>query len=262
MSQTRGGECYDAPQYWDLAFCSETPQEADFIEAACAKYAEHPVHTLLEPGCGGGRLVLEMAKRGYDVTGFDLNEPAIAYVKRRLRRRRLDANVYLQDMTDFDLPAPVDAAFNLMNTFRHLLDEQSALKHLAAVARNVKPGGVFLLGFHLLPPDADLEDREGWSERQGATRVRMTLKVLSTDRQTRLERIRFRMHVRTSRTAREYVSEYPLRIYTADQVRALLSAATQWELCDVFDFWYDIDEPLTLSDEMGDTVFVLRRRRN
>ena len=29
---------YDYPQYYDLAFRSETVPEADFIEAACRKY--------------------------------------------------------------------------------------------------------------------------------------------------------------------------------------------------------------------------------
>jgi len=54
-------DCYDYPQYWDLAFRSETQLEADFIEAAGRKYCDFPVRRLLEPGCGGGRLVIEMA---------------------------------------------------------------------------------------------------------------------------------------------------------------------------------------------------------
>ena len=33
---------YDYPQYYDLAFRSETRMEADFIEAACRKYCPFP----------------------------------------------------------------------------------------------------------------------------------------------------------------------------------------------------------------------------
>ncbi len=62
-------DCYDYPQYWDLAFRSETKLEADFIEDACEKYCNFPAKRLLEPGCGGGRLVVEMASRGYDDHG-------------------------------------------------------------------------------------------------------------------------------------------------------------------------------------------------
>lgn len=51
------GNWYDYPQYYDLAFAEETPAEAEFIAAACRKYAVGPVRRLLEPGCGSGRLV-------------------------------------------------------------------------------------------------------------------------------------------------------------------------------------------------------------
>ena len=56
---------YDYPRYFEMAFADETKPEADFIEAACAKFAARPVRTLLEPGCGGGRLLIELAARGY-----------------------------------------------------------------------------------------------------------------------------------------------------------------------------------------------------
>jgi hypothetical protein len=49
-------------------------------------------------------------------------------------------------------------------------------------------------------------------------------------------------------------------MYTAAQFRRLLTAVPQLELCDVYDFWFDIDQPLELNDEITDTVFVLRRR--
>ena len=87
------GSCYDHPQYWDLAFRDETQLEADFLEAAAKKYQDRPVHRIVEPGCGGGRLVVEMASRGYEVTGFDLSQPAIRYLTRRLKRRGLEATL-------------------------------------------------------------------------------------------------------------------------------------------------------------------------
>ena len=31
------------------------------------------------------------------------------------------------------------------------------------------------------------------------------------------------------------------------------------ELVDVFDFWYELDNPLKLTDELGDAVFILRK---
>ncbi len=253
-------DCYDYPQYWDLAFRSETKLEADFIEAACEKYCEFPVKRLLEPGCGGGRLVVEMAARGYDVTGFDLSEPSIRYLRRRLARRKLDAQAIIADMTTYVPRRKADAAFCTFNTFRHLTTEDAARQHLECVAQSLRAGGIYILGFHLLPPDADEECIERWSAKHGKTKVTTTLRVLNFDRGSRLETIRFSLRVRSGKRDLKLHSDYQYRIYTAAQFQSLLHAVPQFELCDVYDFWYEIDEPLSLSNGLGDAVFVLRKR--
>lgn len=252
--------CYDYPQYWDLAFRSETKLEADFIEEACRKYCDFAVKRLLEPGCGGGRLVVEMASRGYELTGFDLSEPSIRYLAKRLARRKLRAQAIPADMTTFVPRRKVDAAFCTFNTFRHLTTEQAARQHLECVSQSLRVGGIYILGLHLLPPDADEECIERWSAKHGQTKVTMTLRVLDFNRSTRLETIRFSLRVRSGQQDLKLQSDYQYRIYTAAQIQRLLDSVPQFELCDVYDFWYDIDEPLQLSNELGDAVFILRKR--
>src|SRR5690349_17846603 len=157
---------YDYPQYFDLAFREETLPEADFIEAACRKYCGFPFKRLLEPACGSGRLIVELASRGYELTGFDLSQPMLSYAGRRLTRRGLKADLFTADMADFALDRPVDAAFNTFNSFRHLLTEEAALAHLRSVAKALKTGGIYILGLHLLPPDAAEESTERWTASQ------------------------------------------------------------------------------------------------
>lgn len=259
MTTPANTDCYDYPQYWDLAFRSETKLEADFIEAACAKYCKFQAKRLMEPGCGGGRLVVEMAARGYDVLGFDTSEPSIKYLRQRLARRKLDAATVIGDMTGFVPKRKVHAAFCTFNTFRHLTTEDSARRHLECIAASLRSGGIYILGFHLLPPDADEECVERWSAKHGKTKVTMTLRVLDFDRNTRLETIRFSLRVRSETRDLKLRSDYKYRIYTAAQFHRLLVSVPQFELCDVYDFWYDIDDPLQLSNQLGDAVFILRK---
>ncbi|GIS60398.1 MAG: hypothetical protein CM1200mP2_26230 [Planctomycetaceae bacterium] len=54
--------------------------------------------------------------------------------------------------------------------------------------------------------------------------------------------------------------DFSLRMYTASQFSRLLKSVPDLELLDVFDFWYEIDHPLELNDEITDTMFVLQRR--
>ena len=252
--------CYDAPRYWDLAFSDETPFEADFIEAAAAKYLQVAQPRILEIGCGGGRQVVEMARRGYSVTAFDLNGHCVRFTQRQLARKRLEANVFTADMTDFHLDAPVDLAHCLVNTFRHLTDEHSAILHMKSVARSLRKGGLYLLGFHLLPPDAAEDDCERWTIHHRGTRITTTIRVLNFSRRTRLETVRFSLKVTRPNDVLRFSSDFTLRIYRADQFRTLLKSVPELELLDVFDFCYDIKEPLPLDDRLGDAVFVLRRK--
>jgi SAM-dependent methyltransferase len=251
---------YDYPQYYDIAFRDETRPEADFIEAACRKYCPFRVRSLLEPACGTGRLTVELAARGYRLTGLDLSKPSLDFLRRRLSRRGLRATVFEADMADFRLPRPVDAAYSTFDSFRHLLTEASARQHLVCVAESLRPGGIYILGFHLLPPDASEECIERWTQRQGRTQVTVTLRVLATDRRRRRETLRISLLARTGEREVRLRDEFQFRMYTAAQFRRTLANVPALELCDVYDFWYEIDEPLKLNNDISDTVFVLRKR--
>jgi SAM-dependent methyltransferase len=250
---------YDYPQYFEATFREETRPEADFIEAACRTYGLRCSRRMLELGCGGGRLVVELARRGYDLTAIDLSEPALAYLRRRLQRSGRAVDVLHADMAGFRLRRPVDAAFCTFNTFRHLLTEQDALAHLRCVVSSLRPGGIYILGLHLLPPDIDENCIERWTGRQGNASVCVTLRVLAADRRQRLEQIRLSMLVRHGQRSARWRTEFSLRMYTAAQFRRLLGQVPQFEICDVFDFWYDIEQPLRLDNEITDTVVVLRK---
>ena len=251
---------YDHPQYYDIAFQSETQPEADFIEAACRKYCSFPARRLLEPACGTGRLVTELAARGYRMAGFDLNQPSLEFLQQRLSRRKLRAKTFVADMANFRLPAPVDAAYCTFDSFRHLLSEDTARQHLECIAASLRPGGIYILGFHLLPPDASEECTERWTEHAGRTQVTVTLRVLATDRRRRIETLRVSLLVRNRNREQRLRDEFQFRMYTAIQFRRLLSSVPNLELCDVYDFWYEIDHPLKLNNEISDTVFILKKR--
>ncbi len=276
--------CYDAPRYWDLAFSDETDFEADFIQAAALKYLNTDSPAILEIGCGGGRQVVELARRGLLVTAFDLEPACVRYAQKRLQRLGLEASVFRADMADFCLlrrniaapvptinpiqgdsqaflsPESIDVAHCFMNTFRHLNTESLARTHLQCVAFALKPGGIYLLGFHLLPPDASEEDAERWSVIHRGTRVTTSIRVLTFSRRRRIESVRFSLKVTTPKNVLRFSSDHQLRIYRADQFLSLLRSVPEFRLLDVFDFCYDLSEPLPLDDRLGDAVFVLQKR--
>jgi SAM-dependent methyltransferase len=260
LASTKYGDWYDHPEYYDLSLRDETQQEATFVEAACRKYCDFPLRRLVEPACGSGRLVVELAARGYQVTGLDVNEKALDFLRKQLKRRKLQAEVLRADMTDFNLPQPADAAVCLLNSFRHLLTEAAAKRHLETVARHLRPGGIYILGLHLVPPDADDDAIERWRTIQGKTQISTDLRVTACDRRRRVESLQVSLRVHRGEKVWRFRGKFDLRLYTALQFRKLLASVPAFELCDVYDFWYEIDEPLKLDNEISDTVFILRKR--
>jgi SAM-dependent methyltransferase len=252
--------CYDYPQYYDIAFQAYTEREADFIEAACRKYCSFDVRRVLEPACGSGRLVTELAARGYQMTGFDLSQPALSYLRRRLKRRLLHAETFQAEMSGFRLSRRVDAAYCTVNTFRHLLTEQAARNHLERIASSLRPGGIYVLGMHLLALDVNEEDVGRWTARRGDTKVTVKLRILRTDVRRRIEDLRVSLLVLHGSKEVQLTYDFQFRTYLPRQFRQLLNSVPSLELCDVYDFQYDIKQSFAVNDEMAYSVFVLRRR--
>jgi SAM-dependent methyltransferase len=245
-----------------MVFRDETPAEVKFFEQAFDRFATGKVRRLLEPGCGSGRLVAEMAARGYQVTGLDLSQAMLDYLQRRLRRRGLEADLVCGDMTSMSFRRKFDSVFCTFNTFRHLTVEADAIKHLRCVADHLRKGGLYILGFHLIPMDADPECTEKWEASHGGTKVNVTLRVIDFNRRTRKEMLRVSVKARKRSGKVERIqSEFPLRIYTPAQARQLLKKVDdQFEIGGIYDFDYDIDEPREFDDDLTDALFVLRRR--
>ena len=251
---------YDYPNYYDLGFRDDTPREAKFFEKAFAKYVPRPVKRIFEPGCGSGRLIVEMATRGYQATGLDLNDNALDFCRGRLEKESLKAKLIKADMTSFEFKHKFDAAFNTINTFRHLLTEEDAIKHLKCVAESLRPGGIFILGLHLLPKDAEFYGTERWQAKQGKTKVSYNLVVLDSKPKERIETLKITMTIRIGVQKPIKVSdELVLRLYNQRQMKELLEKVPEFQLRDVYDFWYQIDEPQKFDNKLADAVFILQK---
>ncbi|GBD37005.1 hypothetical protein HRbin36_02135 [bacterium HR36] len=259
MQENHRAEWYSFPQYYECFFRQETAREVRFIQWAARHFALIPVEKVLELGCGGGRLLLALARHGYKCYGIDNNLQALEWLRQRARRRKLACGVIEADLADFTLPERVDLAVCTFNTFRHLLSEQAARQHLRSVARAVRPGGLYILGLHLLPLDVAEDDEERWSVRWGRLKLHARLQVLRMDRRRRWEWLRVVLSVRGPKKHFRIESQFALRIYTRQQFLRLLRQVPAWQIAGIYDFWYDPHHPRALDDDLTDVVFVLRR---
>ena len=100
--------------------------------------------TALDLGCGEGRHTILLARRGYDVTGVDLEPLALRKAKAYLRGSGLPARFEVADALDLRYP---DGAFDLVldyGCFHHVVTRDWA-RYRRGIARVLKPGGHLLL---------------------------------------------------------------------------------------------------------------------
>jgi SAM-dependent methyltransferase len=254
---------YDIPRYYDIAMQDEGDGEVAFINEVIEKFefaAKSKPCKILEPACGTGRLIAPLVKQGHHVTAFDLSPAMVDYSQTQISElKKSSANVLVDDMTDFRLKEKFDLGICLLDSFRHLTTEESAVSHLRSMARAIRRGGIYLLGLHLLPMDASLECTEHWTQKRGNTSVTTTFRVTSASRRKRIENIRVSTLVREKGKEIRFRDEFPLRIYTAAQLKSLIAQVPEWRIESVHDYWYELDDPMKLDDELSDTVLVLKR---
>jgi SAM-dependent methyltransferase len=129
-----------AVELWLQAMPQEhTEQEATLIAGALQVPAGSE---LLDVPCGGGRLSLALAARGYRMTGVDVSPEFLAHAGAADRSASIDWQ--RRDMRDLPWPERFDGAFCFGNSFGYLDDEGDAA-FLSAVARTLKPGARFVL---------------------------------------------------------------------------------------------------------------------
>lgn len=136
--------------------------EADLVDAL----AGGPPATVVDAGCGTGRVAIEMARRGYTVTGIDVDHEMLDVA--RAKAPHLDWR--LDDLADPDGPLPqgdvVVAAGNIL-LFVAPETEPAVVSTFAAC---LAPDGILVAGFQLAAP-LTVERYDAWCERAGLVLV-------------------------------------------------------------------------------------------
>jgi SAM-dependent methyltransferase len=101
--------------------------------------------SVLDLACGIGRHSLELARRGFRVTGVDRTRLYLERAIRRAREEGLVVEFLREDMRRFRRPQAFEAAINLFTSFGYFPDPGDDRLVVENVHASLKPGGVFLL---------------------------------------------------------------------------------------------------------------------
>jgi len=99
--------------------------------------------TLLDIGCGTGKLAIEFANRGYDVVATDLSEEMLNIVDYRAKEEGVELEIALYDLLD-----PIDFEFDIviasMDVINHLSDLEDVEFGFTNIFNSISENGVFI----------------------------------------------------------------------------------------------------------------------
>jgi len=153
------GDAYDATYERRAAAGENVHGEADFVE----RFAPASV---LDAGCGTGRVGRELARRGLEVVGVDVDPEMLDTA----RRKAPGVGWRTADLATVDLARSFDAIVMAGNVMIFLAPgTESAV--VSNMARHLQADGVLIAGFQITPERLTIERYDEMAAKAGLTLV-------------------------------------------------------------------------------------------
>ena len=137
-------EWFNSQYYHNLYFKRDENEAADFIDNLVKYLSPAPGSKMLDVACGKGRHSIQLAAKGYDVTGIDLSDDSIEYA---MQFENENLHFYTHDMR---LPFRInyyDYAFNFFTSFGYFKTQRENDNAIRTIAQSLHPHGIFVMDY-------------------------------------------------------------------------------------------------------------------
>jgi SAM-dependent methyltransferase len=158
----------DEPVIWHDVECASYAADLDLWRGLCD---ERP-GSVLDLGCGTGRVALDVAARGAKVTALDSDPALVAALAARARERGLHVRTAVADARSLELSRTFALAIAPMQVVQLLGGPARRAAALERLRRHLEPGGLFAAALadpfdgipaeDALPPLPDVREQDGW----------------------------------------------------------------------------------------------------
>ena len=254
---------YKNPLYYEIAFSFfDVKNQIDTFELVIGRFSKIKVKRFLDVACGPSLQLREIASRGYEAVGLDLESSMLRYLSEKANEEHVQIETVEADMASFRLEKKADFAFIMMGSLV-VESNRKFMDHLNSVASSLKKGGLYFIQNKTI--DWTRSAEQSWiMEREGIT-VKTTygfaywknvLNQIYTERGT--------LEVNDGGQRKRLVSEEDLKFIFPQEFKALI------KLHDKFEFlgWWEgtestwfLDKPLEKAKTPNNINMVLLRRK-
>ena len=131
-----------APIMFDDARWAEAPTVAQYVKDIAGLGEGDKI---LDAGCGLGRISVELAALGLDVTGVDIIQSELDAPRESAEAEGVPLTLINHDLRSFQAREQFDCAINLYTSFGYCATIEEDMKILKNIADSVKTGGTFIM---------------------------------------------------------------------------------------------------------------------
>jgi len=138
----------DYAQYYDLLNQQKDYKlEVDYIVSLLNKFAPDS-NNLLDLGCGTGLHAINLAEKGYQITGVDQSENMISIAKNRLNKYHQSISKLTKfgvgDIRSYSTNKLYDVTLSLFHVVSYQITNHDLNQTFNTVSKHLKPGGIFI----------------------------------------------------------------------------------------------------------------------
>ncbi len=143
-------EWFESESFWEqyapIMFDENRWKEAPTVASYVKQIAKlNDGDTVLDAGCGLGRISVELASLNLDVTGVDIIQSELDAAKDSAEAEGVPLKLINADLRKFKSSKKFDCAINLYTSFGYCDTEEEDFVILKNIAKSLKKGGTFIL---------------------------------------------------------------------------------------------------------------------
>jgi SAM-dependent methyltransferase len=253
-------DLYNNPKYYEIAFSfRDIKHEVDVFEECFRRYSKISVRRVLELGCGPGPHLEELARRGYEYVGLDVNETMLDYAKKKAEALGITATFVRTDMRFFLFEKPVDFAYVMLGSL-YAETTDDLLSHFASVAQVLSPGGLYLLDWCINFGWGDVTTREqSWTEEKEGVKVDVRFVNEGVmDRAAQIRREMALVDVDDNGKKMHLETHEIKRAIFPQEFLLLVEKSGKFEFIGWWNNW-NLDEPVEKAKEISRPITIIRR---
>ncbi len=210
--------------YYDLIIPRDIKGICNSVEAIVKRYGGK--RNILDLGCGTGRFSIELAKRGYRVTGLDVTEEMLAVAKLNAEKARVKIKYLRGDIRSFKLPRKVDIIW-ARGSIGDIIQIEDIKRALIGIRNNLKKGGIFIFDVR---DDSGLQGKIRRSSLESRVIKKRDMGILfrfsrDLNRRKKTVTINAEITVKGKKYYKKHKTNHVMRYYAKKEISELLTKA-------------------------------------